>query len=177
MLSDGRPSDFSPEDWAALKAAMSTQANSKAELERVVAYLRFQRNFEKWQSLADSRDVQQRHLIAQNLLDQLPERLTKGEVTMGEALVLSSALVADMEPDARLREQQLIALRGKLDAVAPRADAEQLARDAERQAEFKRRQAAIVAAWQAKPEGSRDQAALERDLETARRAVYGNTKP
>jgi hypothetical protein len=177
VLPDGRPSDFTPEDWAALKAAMSTQPNAKAETERVVKYLRFQRSFEQWQALADSNDVQQRHQLAESLLGQVPERLTKGEVTMGEALLLSTALMTDLQPDERLRAQRLEDLRAKLAAAAPQPDEEQMAREAERLTEFKRRQAATMAAWQAKPEGSRDQAALERDLEAARRAVYSNAKP
>lgn len=176
VLADGRPSDFTPEDWAALKAAMSSQPNGKAEMERVVTYLRFQRSFEQWQALADSRDVQQRHQLAESLLTQAPDRLSKGEVTLGEALLLSTALLTDLESDERLREQRLIQMRNKFEALAPQPDAEQAAREAERQTEFKRRQSAIVASWQAQPEGKRDQAALERDLEAARRAVYGNAK-
>ena len=176
VLPDGRPSDFTPEDWAALKAAMSTQPNAKAETERVVSYLRFQRAFEQWQALADSNNVQQRHQLAENLLTQVPDRLSKGEVTMGEALLLSTALLTDLEADERLREQRLSEMRNKFEALAPQPDAEQAAREAERLTEFKRRQSAIVASWQAQPEGKRDQAALERDLESARRAVYGNAK-
>jgi len=155
---------------------MSSQPNGKAEMERVVTYLRFQRSFEQWQALADSRDVQQRHQLAESLLTQVPDRLSKGEVTLGEALLLSTALLTDLESDERLREQRLIQMRNKFEALAPQPDAEQAAREAERQTEFKRRQSAIVASWQAQPEGKRDQAALERDLEAARRAVYGNAK-
>lgn len=176
VLADGRPSDFTPEDWAALKAAMSSQPNGKAEMERVVTYLRFQRSFEQWQALAESSDVKQRHQLAENLLTQVPDRLAKGEVTMGEALLLSTALLTDLESDERLREQRLGAMRTRLEGLAPQPDAEQAAREAERLTEFKRRQSAIVASWQAQPEGKRDQAALERDLEAARRAVYGNAK-
>lgn len=172
VLPDGRPSDFSPEDWAALKAAMSTQPNAKAETERVVSYLRFQRAFEQWQALADSNNVQQRHQLAENLLSQVPDRLTKGEVTMGEALLLSTALLTDLQPDERLREARLQAIRDQLTAAIP-VDEQQVARDAERHAEFNRRQAAIVAAYQAKPEASRDPDALAADLNAARNAVYG----
>jgi len=172
ILPDGRPSDFSPEDWAALKAAMSTQPNAKAETERVVSYLRFQRAFEQWQALADSSNVQQRHQLAENLLSQLPDRLTKGEVTMGEALLLSTALLTDLQPDERLRESRLQAIRDQLTNAIP-VDEQQVALDAERHAEFNRRQAAIVAAYQAKPEASRDPNALAADLQAARNAVYG----
>jgi hypothetical protein len=177
VLPDGRPSDFTPEDWAALKAAMSGQPNAKAEMDRVVAYLRFQRNFEQWQALADSRDVAKRHELAENLLGQVPDRMSKGEVTAGEALLLSTALLTDLQPDENLRQQRLAQMRTKLEAVAPRTDAEQAARDAAAHNEFSDRQAAIMAAWQAKPESSRDRAALERDLEAARLSVYGKAKP
>ncbi|RZL03171.1 MAG: hypothetical protein EOP36_05910 [Rubrivivax sp.] len=176
ILADGRPSDFTPEDWAALKAAMSNQPNAKSEMERVVTYLRFQRSFEQWQALADSRDVAKRHQLAESLLGQVPERMSKGEVTAGEALLLSTALLTDLQPDASLREQRLADMRAKIEAAAPRSSAEQAARDEEILQDLKRRESAIVSAWRAKPEGSRDQAALERDLEEARRAVYGNAK-
>lgn len=172
ILPDGRPSDFTPEDWAALKAAMSTQPNAKAETERVVSYLRFQRAFEQWQALADSSNVQQRHQLAEGLLTQIPERLTKGEVTMGEALLLSTALLTDLQPDERLREARMQVMRDRLTSAIP-VDEQQAARDAERHAEFNRRQAAIVAAYQAKPEASRDPEALRMDLDAARNAVYG----
>lgn len=176
VLPDGRPSDFTPEDWAALKAAMSNQPNGQAEMDRVVAYLRFQRNFEQWQALADSRDVAKRHQLAESLLTQLPERMNKGEVTSGEALLLSNALLTDLQPDENLREARLADMRSKLQAAAPRTDAEQAARDAEIRDELKRRESAIIADWQSKPEASRSQVALERDLEAARRSVYGNAK-
>ncbi|RZI85942.1 MAG: hypothetical protein EOP38_03075 [Rubrivivax sp.] len=177
ILPDGRPSDFTPEDWAALKAAMSTQANPKAETERVVKYLRFQRAFEQWQALADSRDVQQRQQLANHLLGQLPDRMAQGEVTMGEALLLSTALLNDVEPDEKRRAQRLEEMRAKLTTAGPRSDEAQVALDNKRKAELDQLTSAIVAAYQAQPESRRDQHALERDLDAARRSVYGNTKP
>lgn len=176
VLPDGRPSDFTPEDWAALKAAMSNQPNGQAEMARVVAYLRFQRTFEQWQALADSRDAAKRHQLAESLLTQLPERMSKGEVTSGEALLLSNALLTDLQPDENLREARLADMRAKLQAAAPRSDAAQAARDLEIRDELQRREKAIIADWQSKPEASRSQLALERDLEAARRSVYGNAQ-
>ncbi|MGH6648807.1 hypothetical protein [Aquabacterium sp.] len=176
VLADGRPSDFTPEDWAALKAAMNSQPNAKSEMERVVAYLRFQRSFEQWQALADSREVAKRHQLAESLLAQVPDRMSKGEVTAGEALLLSTALLTDLQPDENLRQQRLAEMRAKIEAAAPRTDAAQAARDKEIQDELTRRERAIVADWQAKPEGSRDNAVLQRDLEAARQSVYADSK-
>ncbi|MES2092003.1 MAG: hypothetical protein V4532_18785 [Pseudomonadota bacterium] len=176
ILSDGRPSDFTPEDWAALKAAMSQVSNPKAETDRIVSYLRFQRSFERWQALEGSQDVEARHQLARQLLDQVPERLGKSEVTFGEGLMLGTALLMDLEPNEATRAKRLEELRQKMSASAPKTDSDQIEREAQQLAEYKRRQAAIVADWQAKPAASRDQAKLERELDDARRAVY-NTKP
>ncbi len=173
VMEDGRPSDFTPEDWAALKEAMSRTANPRSELERVVKYLRFQKGFEQWQSLQDSPDVTMRHQLARRLLEQIPDRLKQAELTMGEALMLESALWADLEPNEELRKQKLEQAQAALNGAAPQPEAEQQARDAALQKEYKRREAAILADFQAKPENQRDQVKLEQALESARVSVYG----
>lgn len=173
VMEDGRPADFTPEDWAALKEAMSKTANPRSELERVVKYLRFQKGFEQWQSLQDSPDAGKRHQLAQRLLEQIPERVKQAEVTMGEAQMLEAALWADLEPNEELRKQKIEQAQSALNGAAPQPDAEQQARDAALQKEYKRREAAILADFQARPENQRDQAKLEQALDAARVAVYG----
>lgn len=173
VMEDGRPSDFTPEDWAALKEAMSKTANPRSELERVVKYLRFQKGFEQWQSLQDSPDVTTRHQLARRLLEQIPDRLKQAELTMGEALMLESALWTDLEPNEDIRKQKLEQAQAALNGAAPQPEAEQQARDAALQKEYKRREAAILADFQAKPENQRDQVKLEQALESARVSVYG----
>lgn len=173
IMEDGRPSDFTPEDWAALKEAMSKTTNPRSELERVVKYLRFQKGFEQWQSLQDSPDVTTRHQLARRLLEQIPDRLKQAELTMGEALMLESALWADLEPNEELRKQKLEQAQSALYGAAPQPDAEQQTRDAGLLKEYKRREAAILADFQAKPESQRDQIKLEQALEAARVSVYG----
>lgn len=173
VLPDGRPSDFSPQDWAALKSAMAQTAKPEAELKRVVAYLRFQKGFEQWQNLRESSDMARRQQLAASLVDQLPERLRQGEVTMGEALMLASALWTDLEPNEDKRKVRLEEVQAVLASAAPQPDAAQQAREAAQQAEYKRREAAIVLEYQSRPESQRDQVWLEGQLDTARRAVYG----
>jgi len=176
IMEDGRPADFSPEDWAALKDALSKTANPRAELERIVKYLRFQKGFEQWQSLQNGPDVAKRHQLAERLLDQVPERMQQGEMTYGEAQMLESALLADIEPNEDVRKQRLDRAQSLLKGSVPQAEAEQAMRDASLLAEYKRREAAIVAAFQAQPEDKRDQIQLGKDLDAARVSVYGGKK-
>lgn len=173
VLPDGRPSDFSPQDWAALKDAMSKTAKPEAELQRVVAYLRFQKAFAQWQALRDASDMARRQQLASQLVAQIPERLRQGEVTLGEALMLETALWTDLEPDEARRKVRLEEVQGVLASAAPQPDAAQQSHEAALLAEYKRREAAIVLEYQSRPEAQRDQAWLEAQLDAARRSVYG----
>ena len=119
VLPDGRPSDFSPQEWTALKDAMSKTAKPEAELQRVVAYLRFQKAFGAWQGLRESSDTARRQQLASQLVAQIPERLRQGEVTLGEALVLEAALWTDLEPDEARRKVRLEEVQGVLASAAP----------------------------------------------------------
>lgn len=173
---DGRPSDFEPEEWAALKDAMAQTPNPRAELERVVKYLRFQKAFEQWQSLQEGPDVATRRKLAEKLLQQVPERLAQAEVTYGEAAMLQAALLADIEPNEGLRQQRIEQAQAQLKAASPQSSPEEQERERRLRDEYERQQNVIVRAYQAQPENQRDPARLARDLDAARIAVYGSKK-
>lgn len=133
ILSDGRPSDFTPGVWSALDKAMTNKPQLKPEVDKVLSYMRFQRSFEQWQALEDARDAQQRHQLAQSLLSQMPDRLAKGEFSMSEALMMTTVLLSDLEPDEKKREQQVEEWGKKMALAAP-----QPTDDAQVQAEQKK---------------------------------------
>ncbi|MDI1258872.1 hypothetical protein [Aquabacterium sp.] len=133
ILSDGRPSDFTPGVWSALDKAMKSKPQLKPEVDKVLSYMRFQRSFEQWQSLEDARDAQQRHQLAQSLLNQMPDRLAKGEFSLSEALMMTTVLLSDLEPDEKKREQQVEEWGKKMAFAAP-----QPTDDAQVQAEQKK---------------------------------------
>ncbi|RZI85943.1 MAG: hypothetical protein EOP38_03080 [Rubrivivax sp.] len=118
-LADGRPSDFSPAVWNVLNKAMTNKPYLKPEVEKVMSYMRFQRSFEYWQSLENTRDVQQRRQLGQSMLEQMPDRLAKGEFTMSEGLMMATALLSDIEPDEKKRELLVEDWGKKFAAVAP----------------------------------------------------------
>lgn len=171
-LADGRPSDFTMEEWATLKDAVKQADNPQAELARVRDYLRFQKGFGQWQTLQASPDTARRHQLAQQLLDQLPERLRQGEMNAGEFAIVQQALLLDLVPDEAQRKQRIAQLQASLAAVTPQGDTDQQRHEAAALAEYKRREAAIVADYQTRPEAQRNPGQLEEALEAARRAVY-----
>lgn len=172
VLPDGRPSDFSEQEWSALKEAVGSKPDGVKELQRISGFLRYQKGFEQWQTAQQSGDRTQSRAIARQLLDQLPERIKNMEMTMGESLMVCSALLADIEPDENLRVRKLEDCKTKLEALAPKLDSEQALRDAECRTEYLRRQAALVSAYQGLPDAQKDHARFEKELEDERRAVY-----
>jgi hypothetical protein len=171
VLQDGRPSDIQSEDWAALNAALAKIGAPKGEGERIVSYLRYQHNFETWQTLDETKDAKRRQRMAQALLAELPERLSTGEFTPIEANLMSAVLFADIEPDEAKRAQRMEEQQAKLNAIWSMTEDEQAAAAKTRQTELKRRQATAFGEWQAKTNpADRTPAKLEQSLEEVRRA-------
>lgn len=176
VLPDGRPEDFSPEDWKALQDTVGKAPNAAKEMQRVADYLRFQRGFTQWQELQEnSASPKERHALAQKLLDSVPERLKQSEVTLGEALMLAAALYNDLEPDENARSAKIDQFRIQLEAVAPKPDQAAEMREANCLADYKSREAIIQQEYLSRPEGQRDHKKFEADLDAAHKAVYSGT--
>ena len=167
-----RPADFNPEEWSTLQAATTDAVQPERELARLVSYLRFQKGFAQWQSLQNSPDIAGRHRLAEQLLAHLPERVRQGEMGAGEVTLLQQALLTDLVPDETQRQQRLALVQADVAQAMPAADTAKQARDDAQRSEYKRREAAIVADYQTRPEAQRSPAQLEAALEEARRAVY-----
>ncbi|MDQ5926395.1 MAG: hypothetical protein QG554_1337 [Pseudomonadota bacterium] len=170
-----RPPDFSDEEWGLLNIAARESEQPQVELARMVSYLRFQKGFAQWQALQNSPDVAARHRLAEQLLAQLPERIKHGEMGAGEINLIQQALLMDLVPDEAQRQTRLKQAQADLVQAAPSVDTTQQALESTRRNEYKRREAAIVAAYQSRPEAQRNPAQLEAALEEARRAVYQPT--
>lgn len=164
--------DMSAEDQAAIGQAMSKQPDGQQQLQRVTTYLKFQRDFERWQGMMDATDAAPRHALARHLMDVLPDRVSQAEVTLPEANLICAMLLNDLEPDEATRNTKVEACTRKLESVSPRTDTEQGMRTAQCQTEYRRREAALVSEFQARPAAQRDPRQLEADLDKAKRAVY-----
>lgn len=174
---DGRPSDVSADDWAALQAALTKVGMPATEAARIVDYNRYQRNFEAWQQLDQSQDPSRRRSVAQSLMNELPTRVGKGDFTLLEAMLIGSALIAEIEPDAARRTVRLGAWQAQVLTVLPvPTEEETRSNDATRETELKRRQSQAFADWQAKTDpAERTPARLEQALEEVRRAYNART--
>jgi len=69
--------------------------------------------------MEDARDVQQRHQLARSILEQMPDRLARGEFSMSESLMMGTVLMSDLEPDEKKREQMVDDWGKKLALTVP----------------------------------------------------------
>lgn len=156
------PPGVTAAQWQALQAQLLNQPHGPAELARIADYLRWSDLVQRLRvPIADSAERLQ---LARAIEAGLDARLRAGEVSAGEARQIKAAVLEVTQPDQAARTAELQRWSAAL-ATPAQTDP--------RQAEFDRRQAAAVAAWSAQATGTRDRAALERELEALRREVFG----
>lgn len=113
-----RPAFVSALEWQMLKGVSQQAADPDKELTRLVNFLRFNKQHELWESLASSPDKAKRHDLAEQLLGELPTRITNGEMDVKEAQRIMSGLLDDAEPNAQARSERAAALTKRLTEVA-----------------------------------------------------------
>ncbi|AWI52873.1 hypothetical protein DEH84_05130 [Aquabacterium olei] len=166
---DGRPVHVQPDDWKALNASLRRQPDPQAEAQRIASYLRYQHDFEFWQSTIDSKNVRARHQLAEQLMAQLPERVAKGEFTGMEAVLMGTVLLGDLEPDEARRQQRIDEWTQKLATAAPQPTDERQLADKDRNTAYMRKRAVAFLEWQALPAGERSQDKLDKGMDDAQR--------
>lgn len=176
-VSDARPADFTPEDWAMLNKALEGLPDKAQERNRLVAYLRFQRGVSQWRELQGDPNVAGRQALARALLELLPPHVAQGEVNAGEALMMLGALAQDLEPDPARRPAWVDAQRLRLQGTQTDAQRKVLDDERRKNEQFAAQQAEIVARWQSSPEASQDPQTLEQQLQALREKVYGSGQP
>lgn len=161
------PPGVSGAQWAGLRAEMAQRPDGTAELARLSAYFRFTDTAQRFRQARQSAASAELPALARELDDALPERLRQRELSAAEATQLKTAIlevqVADASERALRLQQWQQALPG---TVLP------LSTPDPRQAEFLRRQSAVLAAWSAQPLAQRDAHSLEQQLDALRRSSF-----
>ena len=102
-----RPAYVSLMEWAMLQGVSQQQADPDKELTRMVNFLRFTKQTELWESLAKTpENAAKRQILATQLVDDLPTRVTNGELDLKDAQGKLTAWVADAVSDPNMRRQR-----------------------------------------------------------------------
>jgi hypothetical protein len=151
-----QPPGLDAAQWASLQREL---AGRPAELHRVVAYLGFADALRHFRSGSGDR-----YKLAQRIDAGLDERLHQRELSAEEARLIKVAVLEVLETDPGRRTESLARWEAA-QALPP-------AKPSAAEAEFKRRQATVVAAWNALPTEARDPSALARQLDTLRVQIF-----
>lgn len=101
-----RPEFVSEMEWQMLKGVSQQNPTPDAELTRLVNKLRFMKQLELWQSMEHSNDMAKRQLLAEQLLDDLPQRVTNADLDKPEAQKLQASLLKDAVSDEQARKKR-----------------------------------------------------------------------
>lgn len=163
-------------DTSALSQVMSDAPDGQQQLQRVTTFIKFQKEFERWQNMQGEGDSEVRNALGQKLLTQLPTHVANNSMTLPEGEFMCGMVFSDMETDEALRDQKIQACQQQLKSVAPRTDTAQAIKQIDCEADYRSRETTLVAAFQALPSSQRDPARLQSDLDKAKQDVYNDPK-
>lgn len=109
-----RPAFVSEMEWDMLKAVAQQHATPDRELTRMVNFLRFTKQLELWESMPKSEDAAKRQTLANELLEDLPNRVRHGELELADAQGTMRALVQDAEVNDKDRARRMTAENTRL---------------------------------------------------------------
>lgn len=99
-----RPNFISEMEWSVFKAVAMQQRDPDKALTAMVNKVRFFKQLEVLQDMPLTAEKAKRHVLAKELLDDLPERLKNGDLDHAGALQLLTQISADAEPDQARRK-------------------------------------------------------------------------
>jgi len=100
---DGRPDFVSPAEWVMLKAVASQKPSPDEELSRLVNLLRFNKQLE---ALKKTLDDEERRVLSEAVLAQLPRRIENQEMSVEKAQSIQLKLISAMyNDDEDIRER------------------------------------------------------------------------
>lgn len=121
-----RPDYVSPMEWMVLQGVANQHTHAERELSRMVHFLRFNKQLERWEGLNAGSDPALRRALASALVTDLPTRVRQGDLTASDARSLLMRLLTDAEPDATSREARMGDTMARIEA-ASRAAAQAVA--------------------------------------------------
>ncbi|RZL03904.1 MAG: hypothetical protein EOP36_02635 [Rubrivivax sp.] len=101
-----RPAFVSEVEWMMLKGVAQQNATPDVELTRLVNKLRFMKQLELWQSMEHSSDMAKRQMLAEQLLEDLPQRVANADLDKPEAQKLQASLLKDAVSDESSRKKR-----------------------------------------------------------------------
>lgn len=101
-----RPEFVSEMEWSMLKGVAQQNPTPDVELTRLVNKLRFMKQLELWQSMEHSNDMAKRRVLAEQLLDDLPQRVANADLDKPEAQKLQASLLKDAVSNEQERKKR-----------------------------------------------------------------------
>jgi hypothetical protein len=128
-----RPPYVSQMEWAMLQGVAQQQTDPDKELTRMVNFLRFTKQMELWEAMPKTpENAAKRQALAAQLVDDLPSRVTTGELDLKDAQGKLTAFLAEAVSDPNVRRQREETESKRLQAASEAYKATEMAAQAQR---------------------------------------------
>jgi len=160
------PAGLTADQWQTLQQRVEPGPLHDREVARIVDFLEFQQDVVHLRELrADPGALDERRALAARIDAGIATHLALQEISAPEATLLKTAVLAETEPDPTQRATRLADWRRQWASDHPPAIDPRVA-------EYRRQEAAAVAAWQSGPPSQRDPAQLARRLQQLQSAAF-----
>lgn len=105
-----RPDFVSELEWQTLQMVAKKSPHPDQELTRLVSNMRFNKQWEIWQSMAKTNqatDRTQRDALATQLLNDIPTAVTNLAIDQNEAQKIQQTILTDLEANSSIRQQRI----------------------------------------------------------------------
>lgn len=114
-----RPAFMSEMEWNIVKAVAQQQPDPDKALTDLTNKVRFTKQLEVWQDLSATADPAKRKVLANELLEDLPQRVTNEDMDLPGAQKLQGELLLDAEPDVTARTKRAAKEAKRLEKAVP----------------------------------------------------------
>lgn len=101
-----RPEFVSPAEWLILQSIAQQHDHPQQEFTRMINFLRFSKLMEIWED-SDQLPTTQRSAVAEQLLLNIPDRVTAGDLGLIDAQQMQATLINTLTVDSESRRQRL----------------------------------------------------------------------
>lgn len=105
-----RPDFVSELEWQTLQIVAQKSPHPDQELTRLVSNMRFNKQWEIWQSMAKTNQATDRiprDALATQLLNDIPTAVTNLAIDQDEAQNIQQTILTDLEPNPSIRQQRI----------------------------------------------------------------------
>nr|WP_207556781.1 phospholipase C accessory protein PlcR [Paraburkholderia acidicola] len=164
-------------DIAALRKSLAGRPDAEAEVQRILAFARFQDQVADYGKNRKNMSDQDKRILAQQILGELPEHVARNEIVPVQAEAMSAALLIDAEPDPATRDAAIQNMQQQWNSYAQQTVGPSPAQDPRFQTYSQQAKQIVDQVQSTVRDPDQQQTIISQRLQTLRTQIYDGGAP